>query len=355
MDFITDRLLTFLNRFPVNPVTVMLAQTRRNILASLGEQGVQIDPAKLTDVNLLKRHVLKRCIYGVDLNPMAVELAKVSLWLDAFTLGAPLSFLNHHLRCGNSLIGATMADLKAALKGRLFGIDYAALERAIQHVLFINKMADATAAEVKQSASEYDQARKDLSGYQIVLDLLVAKHFGWPDAPDVLTYIGKELDLSSRARFEESLPITDRLLVQKVAEVACQPELRFFHWEIEFPEVFYGFADADQRQLKHKDEIAAGSAGFDAVVGNPSYVRQDRFRSPDGCGCRTEAQCEAAGPTARGRSQCGTVLRGDAPPRRGTDRVPEKRAGRVPAVRPRLSARESVSVPSRPGRYSKPA
>ena len=49
--------------------------------------------------------ILKRCIYGVDLNPMAVELAKVSLWLHSFTLGAPLSFLDHHMRCGNSLIG----------------------------------------------------------------------------------------------------------------------------------------------------------------------------------------------------------------------------------------------------------
>jgi hypothetical protein len=271
VDFITDRLLTFLNQFPINPVQVMLNRTRTNILAALTEQGVTVDPAKLTDVNLLKRHVLKRCIYGVDLNPMAVELAKVSLWLDAFTLGAPLSFLNHHLRCGNSLIGATFADLRKALKGRLFGVDYEPLLRAIRHVLFVNKMADATAAEVKQSASEYDQARRDLSGYQIVLDLLVARHFGHPDAPDVLTHIGKELDLSSRARFEESLPITDRLLIQKVAEVARQPELRFFHWEIEFPEVFYGFEDADERRLKHKDEIAAGSAGFDAVVGNPPY------------------------------------------------------------------------------------
>ena len=49
--------------------------------------------------------ILKRCVYGVDLNPMAVELAKVSLWLHTFTVGAPLSFLDHHLRCGNSLFG----------------------------------------------------------------------------------------------------------------------------------------------------------------------------------------------------------------------------------------------------------
>ena len=54
--------------------------------------------------------VLKRCIYGVDKNPMAVELAKVSLWLHTFTVGAPLSFLDHHLRCGDSLFGSWVRD-----------------------------------------------------------------------------------------------------------------------------------------------------------------------------------------------------------------------------------------------------
>ncbi len=275
VDFITDRLLTFLNQFPINPVTFMLDRTRRNILAALGEQGVTVDPAKLTDVNLLKRHVLKQCIYGVDLNPMAVELAKVSLWLDAFTLGAPLSFLDHHLRCGNSLIGATFNDLQAATQGMLFGIDYEPLLRAIRHVLHVNKMADATAAEVKQSASEYARARDDLSGYQIVLDLLVAKHFGFPKAPGLLEH-GDNLDLTSRARFMGSLDDLEELaLVERVEDLARQPDRRFFHWEIEFPEVFFGFADANERQLKHKDEISAGSAGFDSVVGNPPYVRGD--------------------------------------------------------------------------------
>ena len=78
-------------------------------------QHVSIDSDRLTRVSLLKRAVLKRCIYGVDLNEMAVELAKVSLWLDAFTLGAPLSFLDHHLKYGNSLIGARVAEVQEAL------------------------------------------------------------------------------------------------------------------------------------------------------------------------------------------------------------------------------------------------
>jgi hypothetical protein len=114
VDFVTDRLLQFLNQFPINPVNFALDRTRQSILASLGEQGVSVDPNKLTDINLLKRHVLKRCIYGVDLNPMAVELAKVSLWLDCFTLGAPLNFLDHHLRCGNSLVRARFKDMEEA-------------------------------------------------------------------------------------------------------------------------------------------------------------------------------------------------------------------------------------------------
>jgi hypothetical protein len=281
VDFITDRMLTFLNQFPVNPVSFMLDRTRRNILDALNEQGVQVDPDKLTEVNLLKRHVLKRCIYGVDLNPMAVELAKVSLWLDAFTIGAPLSFLDHHLRCGNSLVGATFDDLTVAVSGerqesgrrqqQMFSVDYEPLLRAIRHVIQVNQMADATAAEVKQSASEYGEARDELSGYQIVLDLLVAKHFGQPKAPGLLAH-GNDLDLSSRDRFLASLADDkERKLVHQVEVLARQADRRFFHWEIEFPEVFFGFADADGRRIEHKDKIAPGSAGFDAVVGNPPY------------------------------------------------------------------------------------
>jgi hypothetical protein len=209
---------------------------------------------------------------------MAVELAKVSLWLDAFTLGAPLSFLDHHLRCGNSLIGATFKDLEAATKGQLFRIDYEPLLRAIRHVLFVNAMADATAAEVKQSASEYGQARRDLAGYQIVLDLLVARHFGFPKAPELLTR-AQEIDLSSREKFLASLDdLMELSLVEKVESLAQQSDRRFFHWEIEFPEVFFAFADANQRHLKHKNEIAAGTAGFDCVVGNPPYVRQEQLK-----------------------------------------------------------------------------
>ena len=66
------------------------------------------------------RQVVARCIFGVDLNPMAVELCKVNLWLEALEPGKPLSFLEHHIQCGNSLLGATPALLKKGIPDEAF-------------------------------------------------------------------------------------------------------------------------------------------------------------------------------------------------------------------------------------------
>ena len=86
-DFLTDRILADPNRMP---------------LSRDGGQQERVE---------LKRLVVERCLYGVDLNPLAVELAKLSLWLASAQRDRPLCFLDHHLRCGNSLIGARIADL----------------------------------------------------------------------------------------------------------------------------------------------------------------------------------------------------------------------------------------------------
>ena len=94
---------------------------------------------------LLKRAVLKRCVYGVDLNLMAVELAKVSLWLDAFTLGAPLSFLDHHLKWGNSLIGASRS---LGCRSRWFSALEHILEAAAEMVS-LSKRTDSTVKQVR--------------------------------------------------------------------------------------------------------------------------------------------------------------------------------------------------------------
>lgn len=268
VDFITDEMLDFLNAFPVNPVSAAIERTREAILESLREQGLEVDELlrrQLTDIHLLKRHVLKRCIYGVDLNPLATELAKVSLWLDCFTLGAPLSFLDHHLRTGNSLIGTSLTELEEVIHDQLFKIDESHLLRAVQNVLLVARLADATASEVAESKRAFDEARKTLSGYAVLLDILVARHFDKDKATAILEY-GGDLDLTTRESFFAGLTDADRRLVGEVAELAI--EQRFFHWDIEFPEVFYEFTGTGESRIARKSD---DNAGFNAVIGNPPY------------------------------------------------------------------------------------
>ncbi len=84
--------------------------------------------------------------------------------------------------------------------------------------------------------------------------------------------MGSHLDLTDTDRFYASLhDDEERKLVAQVETLARRPDRRFFHWEIEFPEVFFGFINAEHRQIKHKNQIENGTAGFDCVVGNPPY------------------------------------------------------------------------------------
>ena len=119
-----------------------------------------IDEAQLTDQAIVRRMVLKRCIYGVDKNPLTVELAKVSLWLHSFTVSAPLSFLDHHLRCGDSLVGMRVRDATSELsrRGGLFASSaIAGAEAATTAMRRIEEISDADVSEVRESASLYRQ------------------------------------------------------------------------------------------------------------------------------------------------------------------------------------------------------
>lgn len=290
VDYITDRLLDFLNGFPWNPVVQQLDDTRQSILRELDAQGVTIDAAKLTDVNLLKRHVLKRCIYGVDLNPMAVELAKVSLWLDSFTLGAPLSFLDHHLKCGNSLLGVGVEEVRHAIEGKglaadahdtrsqgsLFGSRFAGLMLATDLMRHVGELSDVTAAQVQQSRNEFRRASDELVPFKRILDLYSAQ---WLiDDAAAAPRRGRAaaepavVALLKSAGVEALIGRADRRLsddARRLGEdaLAMARERRVFHWELEFPEIFYSGG------------AAASHAGFDAVVGNPPWIRQETIQS----------------------------------------------------------------------------
>src|SRR5205823_781034 len=114
LDVLTDRVATFLSERPIGPVRATLSQLREVVQSQARDLPAGV-LAEIRDVELLKRVVLKRSIYGVDLNLMAVELAKLALWLDAFVPGLPLSYLDHNFKRGNSLVGVVGDEVLDAL------------------------------------------------------------------------------------------------------------------------------------------------------------------------------------------------------------------------------------------------
>jgi Eco57I restriction-modification methylase len=253
VDYITDQMTKILTAFKWSPVVHELAQTRQEIQQEMERQGVTIDMNKLTDLNLLKRRVLKSCIYGVDLNPMAVELAKVSLWLDCFTLGAPLSFLDHHMKCGNSLIGGNVQDVQDALSQNLWGSQFTYLLDATQLMRKVGELSDVTAQEVAESRMAYKGAFDALAPFKRLLDVWISEYFSNKGAKHTTRlYAGAIVaDDYNKANSHDKKAIETAMAIAK--------DKRFFHWELEFPEVFFD-------ETKRKE-----NGGFDAVVGNPPY------------------------------------------------------------------------------------
>ena len=108
IDRIERRFTTFLADHPVPAVRDELERLRQHARAVMREYGTDVD---VEDTQLLRRQIARRCIYGVDLNPMAVDLARLSVWVHSFVPGLPLSLLDYNLVCGNSLVGiATLQE-----------------------------------------------------------------------------------------------------------------------------------------------------------------------------------------------------------------------------------------------------
>ena len=246
-----------------------------------------------------RRRVVEACIYGVDLNPLAVELAKLSLWLTTIATDQPLNFLDHHLCCGNSLVGARLEDLghvpdlkrkkeggfKFTWKGT--GNLRAALQKAVETVRQMEESSSDTVLDVKNKEKIWlDSVRPALRPFRAVANLWTACFFGndlpqrdyeallelldidpekirpWKNAAEfeaiVIEAVKKgALRLGGREFDINQLKNLCAFLYR--AEKAAN-ERRFFHWELEFPEVFFN-ADGSPRE----------SPGFDAVIGNPPY------------------------------------------------------------------------------------
>jgi len=222
------------------------------------------------DIRWARREIVERCIFGVDLNPMAVELAKLSLWLYTVAKGKPLNFLAHHLKCGNSLIGAKVENLQQIpgkkKKGEetalasLLPMDLPALTvdlgLAVGGYFLIENTASETIEDVKKKDELYQALNKD-------------KISKWRDLANIWTssFFGVELNQRIYNAFSDYIlgkgaQVDIKFLVEKDLNRALDlaNEKKFFHWELEFPEVFFDH---------HGKNLA--NPGFSAVVGNPPY------------------------------------------------------------------------------------
>jgi hypothetical protein len=227
------------------------------------------------------REVITHCIYGVDKNPLAVELCKVALWIESCTPGKPLTFQDHRIRCGDSLVG--VVDLKVLEQGipesaydrpdpaqrararavrdrnrreqagQLSLALWSAVEKDLEELLAnlreIAQTPDDAAELVASKAARYEAARGRAEREELACHLWTAAFF-WD-----LTARDGEVPTTAAVHtcLDEPARVSPRLLAQakKLAN-----SYRFFHWALEFPDVFG----------------ADGAAGFDVVLGNPPFM-----------------------------------------------------------------------------------
>jgi len=279
-----------------------LVEVVEHIARFLVDLGAPVEDARSknaerpsSDLAHWKRRVAQSCVYGVDVNPLAVDLAKLSLWLSTAAKDRPLSFLDHHLRAGNSLVGARLADLGSAAPGGEGSVASAlgegrkrarraaraaqaaqaagqtsmleddafrqSLSQAVDFMWLIEGNAGETVAQVKEQEQIYATLRETLARrYGRLADLATARRFGLQVDAGIEARLAEYAVGQSVARF----PQFDALLDEAAA---LAERHRFFHWELEFPEVFF-----DKRGYALGEK-----AGFDVVVGNPPYVRQEQL------------------------------------------------------------------------------
>jgi hypothetical protein len=234
------------------------------------------------DIRMARREVLIYCIYGVDLNPLAVELTKVSLWINACVKEYPLNFLDDHIKCGNSLIGASnklisqgiLTEAFEPLEGDDSSVASIVKKRNLTEIRdansgqmlmsnFVNEVASVssdyidideiieqkTPEQVHRIRESYSKIKssQDYKHIKFIYDLWTAS-FYWPLNKDIQVFPTQSVLDSAKMGFE----YVNSKIIATVNEIS--ENYKFFHWELEFPEAF------------KRDEN-----GFDCILGNPPW------------------------------------------------------------------------------------
>jgi hypothetical protein len=239
------------------------------------------------------RDVISRCVYGVDVNPMAVELCKVSLWMESLEPGKPLTFLDRHIQWGNSLLGTTPALLAQGIPDDAFKPiegDDKTVASALRKRNKIEREGQTTFSAIAESAVIYSGLGDRISNLDAIDDssitgvhdkeerynrLAESSEYGkarliadawcaafvWKktkDAPEPVTH-----DVFCRLLTEpEKVPSATRAEIRYLAN-----QYNLFHWHLAFPEVFRAPADNEEPG----NELMGWNGGFDLVIGNPPW------------------------------------------------------------------------------------
>ncbi|MEK9139153.1 MAG: SAM-dependent DNA methyltransferase, partial [Bacteroidota bacterium] len=246
-------------------------------------------------VRTAMRDVVGRCLFGVDVNPMAVELCKVSLWMEAIEPGKPLSFLDGHIQCGNSLLGTTPALMEKGIPDEAFealeGDDKDVARRLKkrnkqkQATLFaafsaepkipwndiasqvanVEAAADNTLDSVRNKEKEWAKYVRsaDYVHEKVVADAWCAA-FLWPRQKGELENVAPVEEIWRQLSSDStSVPGATLREVARLAE-----EFQLLHWRVTFPQVF-------SRDGGTGGTSADGIGGFDVVLGNPPWEQTE--------------------------------------------------------------------------------
>ncbi|MBW2121253.1 MAG: N-6 DNA methylase, partial [Deltaproteobacteria bacterium] len=269
------------------------------------------------------RDVISHCIYGVDMNPMAVELCKVNLWLEALDPGKPLSFLDHRIQCGNSLIGATPALIESGIPGDAFhpieGDDKDFVRRlkkqnteehggqaylfpgwiAERKVVYqsmasglrrLDAMQETTLKALQEKEEKYKLLlqSEEYESTKLVADAWCASFF-WKKCLEAPLAVTEALFRKIVSSPEE----VRREIIDEIKRIS--DEYRFFHWHLAFPEVF-----RLPNGERPDNPVTGWSGGFDVVLGNPPWERV-KLQEKEWFAGRNDEIARATNKATRGR------------------------------------------------------
>ncbi len=221
-------------------------EEKENILNHIKDfvQDYEVDES-----DILKRLLLKRIIYGVDLNPFSIELTKLSLWIDSFIFTTRLSFIEHHIKCGNALINSNLSDFKDLIKqnsSNLFTNSITQEFEILQEVFEkLDNLKDTNEEQIKQSKQIYqNEITPKLNKLNLYLNYINTLHFVNKEELQILKALSQD-DIQNLSQNEQAKAIISKY----------QKEFNFFNYELEFPEI------VENQVFK----------GFDIIIGNPPW------------------------------------------------------------------------------------